>query len=188
MLSLSIGCPPSPPAPIKINNLLYLVLPLLVRRPHRHVRPPRNWWEVNPVAGPPPPPVADEQEDEEEAEKQAQYSSPSDPVNITVVLKRDDGQRWMEAAFEMNGHIENTWEIVGAPPGANICKWVLNTKYNDGSMDCYKATIAAKGFNIQDMTTPMFFAPTMHPASLLSVQPMIFLLTSPWHSPMGIPS
>jgi hypothetical protein len=39
------------------------------------------------VSGPPPSPAADEDDDE-----QAQYSSPSDPVILTVALKRDDGK------------------------------------------------------------------------------------------------
>jgi hypothetical protein len=166
-------CPPSPPAPIQQPAVPPHppTPPLALRCPQHNIRPPGNWWDLKkPVAEPLPPPAAEEEEDE--AEEFAQYSSPSDPVNLTLALKRDDGQRWMQAAqLEMNGHMENrTWEIVDAPPGARIlpCKWVLNKKYNnDRSLDRYKARIVAKGFNQcpgYDYTD--VFAPTMRPASV----------------------
>ncbi|KAL5830236.1 hypothetical protein ACOSQ3_019704 [Xanthoceras sorbifolium] len=69
----------------------------------------------------------------------------------------------------MNSEIQalednNTWSMVFLPPGYRPigCKWVFKIKYHtDGSIECYKACLVAKGFtqregiNYKDTFTPV---------------------------------
>ena len=65
-------------------------------------------------------------------------------------------------AHRLNG----TWQIVKLPPGKHAIgsKWCFKVKCNaDGSLDCYKARMVAKGYS----QCPGFdfketFAPTVH--------------------------
>jgi hypothetical protein len=76
----------------------------------------------------------------------------------------------MEAEIAQIKHL-GTWEIVEAPPNANIvpCCWVFHCKRGaDGSIICYEARLVAKGFKQQfgvDYTD--IFAPgTICPSTL----------------------
>ena len=63
-----------------------------------------------------------------------------------------DAQLWHKACEEeMEAHrLNGTWQIVKLPPGK--CgigsKWCFKVKHNaDGSLDCYKARMVAKGYS-----------------------------------------
>lgn len=52
-------------------------------------------------------------------------------------------------ALEVNG----TWSIVSLPQGKYVigCRWVYKAKFSaDGSLQCYKARLAAKGYTQQE--------------------------------------
>jgi Reverse transcriptase (RNA-dependent DNA polymerase) len=55
---------------------------------------------------------------------------------------------------EVKAHLENkTWEVVRLPEGKHVIgsRWVFKVKRNaDGSIDCYKGRIVAKGYAQQE--------------------------------------
>lgn len=76
---------------------------------------------------------------------------PSDPKNLTEVLKRDDHDKWKEAMrAELHSMAKNkVWTLVDPPENQKIVKnkWVFRTKRNTmGEIVKYKARLVAKGF------------------------------------------
>lgn len=104
--------------------------------------------------------------------EEAHSAQDSEPLSFAQACKRNDAAEWRKAAqTEMDWHHQNgTWELIDAPPGANIipCKWVFKVKRNaDGSVERYKARLVAKGFKQR----PGFdysetFSPTYRPATI----------------------
>ena len=74
-----------------------------------------------------------------------------EPTSYKEAMKRDDGDKWMDAAKEeYDSLIENkTWSLVPLPKGRNpiSCRWIFRIKRKaDGSLDKYKARLVARGF------------------------------------------
>jgi histone deacetylase 1/2 len=66
--------------------------------------------------------------------------------------------------------LNNTWELVQSPPGANVVsgKWVYRHKYNsDGSLARYKARWVVRGFcQEQGIDYEETFSPVVKPSTI----------------------
>jgi hypothetical protein len=77
---------------------------------------------------------------------------PSEPKTFREAMQCPDADLWYQAAVkEMEAHIKNgTWELVKLLPSHKPIGswWVFKVKRNaDGSVECYKARLIAKGFS-----------------------------------------
>nr|XP_016477948.1 PREDICTED: uncharacterized mitochondrial protein AtMg00820-like [Nicotiana tabacum] len=79
-------------------------------------------------------------------------SLPPEPTSFTEANKSSHWGRAM--AEEYNALIANrTWDLVPAPPTANIigCRWVYRIKQkSDGSLERFKARLVAQGYKQQE--------------------------------------
>ena len=107
-----------------------------------------------------------------EAVHDAMSAITEDQPHIDQVIKGPEANQWKEAIEEELTQIEKlgTWEIVEAPPNANIIgsQFILCCKHDaQGNISHYKAWHIVKGFKQQfriDYTET--FAPTVHAATL----------------------
>src|ERR1700712_3703123 len=121
------------------------------RLPRRTRTKPREWWKLSSAQL-----DSDIDDDIEDADLayEVAYSSHSaaEPLSYSEALRRPDAEQWKQAALEeLNAHSTNgTWELVPRPTGKKIIgsKWVFKVKRNaDGSVECYKGRLVAKGYN-----------------------------------------
>ena len=86
-----------------------------------------------------------------EAVHNAMSTIMEDQPHIDQVINGPESDHWKEAIEAKLAQIKKlgTWEIVEAPPGANIIDshFVLHRKYNaQGNVSRYKAHLVTKGF------------------------------------------
>jgi hypothetical protein len=101
--------------------------------------------------------------------------SEAEPNTLREALKRPDGDKYLEAAYEeIQAHLENrTWELMRLPHGKRAIgsRWVFKIKRDaTGAIERYKGRVVAKGFAQRpgvDYTET--FAPTARFASLRTV-------------------
>ena len=95
-----------------------------------------------------------------------------DEPELEEVINGNESDNWKGRMEEELSQIEklNTWELVQAPPDANIVpsKWMLHHKCNaQGKIACYQARIVTKGYvQIFGRDFKEMFAPTICSASL----------------------
>ena len=137
------------------------------RLPMCNIHKPREWWKLSPAQ------LDDaDQMDESDNELAMSASLPDQPLTFAEALTRPDAEKWRQAALEeLAVHQTNgTWTLVPRPAGSNIIssKWVFKVKRNaDGSIDCYKAQLVAKGYNQHSGFDYLkVFAPTVHLSSM----------------------
>ncbi|GJF00142.1 hypothetical protein PsYK624_164210 [Phanerochaete sordida] len=163
---------------------------LAERRPKRNVKPPGEWWKVQPAAAPEPAPqdppnpeelMQDINEDQEvplsdastdELCLKASSGQNAWPAIYGAAMKRNDAEDWRAAAqAELDALIANgTWEPCPLPPGKKAIgnRWVFTQKFlTDGELERYKARLVIKGY----AQRPGFdyfetFAPTVRMASV----------------------
>ncbi|GJF00736.1 polyprotein [Phanerochaete sordida] len=162
---------------------------LAERRPKHNVKPPGEWWKVQPAAAPEPAPqdpipeepMEDINEDQEvplsdastdELCLKASSGQNTWPATYGAAMKRNDAEDWRAAAqAELDALIANgTWEPCPLPPGKKAIgnRWVFTQKFlTDGELERYKARLVIKGY-AQRPGLDYFetFAPTVPMASV----------------------
>jgi hypothetical protein len=107
----------------------------------------------------------------------AYFCSTGEPSNIVEAFTNS---RWKAAMDEeYDGLLKiGTWHLVPSAHGQNVtdCKWVYKIKRKaDGTVDCYKARLDAKGYKqwygtyYEDTFSPVVKAATIHVVLSLAV-------------------
>jgi hypothetical protein len=179
--------PPRPPSPVGIG----------ARLPRRTRTKPREWWKLSNAQ------LDDEVDDDiEDAEMGYEIAlstvSNAEPLSYAEALRRPDAEQWKHAALEeLNAHSTNgTWKLVPRSAGKKVIgsKWVFKVKCNaDGSIECYKGRVVAKGYNqrpgfdyietLPKATTSVLALTTSKSSPLLSGYPR-FVLSLPFQHSM----
>jgi Reverse transcriptase (RNA-dependent DNA polymerase) len=99
-------------------------------------------------------------------------AGPGEPETIDEAMRMDDAQKWLDAVETELTQVEGfkTWDIVEAPPDANITKsrYVFRLKRNpEGQVVKHKARLVAKGFTqVYGLDYFDTFAPTVKHSTL----------------------
>jgi hypothetical protein len=127
--------------------------PIVIRKASRRAAGagPSEWWKIREAT-----PVIsssdEENEDDEEPEAANSIIDEVEPATWKEAMSSSHAEQWRDAALEeMKGHqSNNTWELVGLPPGEKAIgsKWIFKIKRKgDGSIERFKARIVAQGFS-----------------------------------------